>query len=86
MIILNDIAKEYIQGKTNVIVLNKLCLHVNYNENVGIIGPSGSGKSTLLNLIGLLEQPSSGSVKICNVDFNKGVKLTINEKRENGKK
>ena len=70
MIILNDIAKEYIQGKTNVKVLNKLCLHVNNNENVGIIGPSGSGKSTLLNLIGLLEQPSSGNIKICNVDFN----------------
>ena len=70
MIVLNDIAKEYIQGKTKVIVLNKLCLNVNYNENVAIIGPSGSGKSTLLNLIGLLEQPSSGNIKICNVDFN----------------
>ena len=70
MIILNDIAKEYTQGKTKVIVLNKLFLHVNYNENIGIIGPSGSGKSTLLNLIGLLEQPSSGNIKICNVDFN----------------
>ena len=70
MIILNDIAKEYTQGKTKVKVLNKLCLHVNNAENVGIIGPSGSGKSTLLNLIGLLEQPSSGNLKICNVDFN----------------
>ena len=70
MIILNDIAKQYIQGKTNVTVLNKICLNVNYNENVGIIGPSGSGKSTLLNLIGLLEQPSSGNIKICNVDLN----------------
>ena len=69
MITLNDIAKEYIQGKTIVKVLNKLCLLVNNAENVGIIGPSGSGKSTLLNLIGLLEQPSSGNIKICNVDF-----------------
>ena len=70
MITLKDIAKEYIQGKTNVKVLNKLCLHVNKNENIGIIGPSGSGKSTLLNLIGLLEQPSSGNIKICNIDSN----------------
>ena len=70
MITLNDIAKEYIQGKSKVKVLNKLCLQVNKNENVGIIGPSGSGKSTLLNLIGLLEQPSFGNIKICNVDFN----------------
>ena len=69
MITLNDIGKEYIQGKTKVKVLDKLCLHVNNNENVGIIGPSGSGKSTLLNLIGLLEQPSSGNINICNVDF-----------------
>ncbi len=52
-------------------VLNKLFLSVNNKENVGIIGPSGSGKSTLLNLIGLLEQPSSGDIIICNVDFNK---------------
>ena len=70
MIILDDIAKEYIQGKTKVKVLNKLCLHVNYNENIGIIGPSGSGKSTLLNLIGLLEQPTTGNIKIGKVDFN----------------
>ena len=53
MIILEDISKEYLQGKTNVKVLNKLFLRVKINENVGIIGPSGSGKSTLLNLIGL---------------------------------
>ena len=71
MILLNNIAKEYLQGKTFVKVLNKLCLHVNNNENIGIIGPSGSGKSTLLNLIGLLEQPSSGDIKILNVDFDK---------------
>ena len=70
MIKLNNIDKEYIQGKTKVKVLDKLCLHVNNNENVGIIGPSGSGKSTLLNLIGLLEQPSFGNIKICNVNFN----------------
>ena len=71
MISLNNIGKEYLQGETNVKVLNKLCLIVNNEENVGIIGPSGSGKSTLLNLIGLLEQPSSGNIKICNIDFNK---------------
>jgi len=71
LITLNNIAKEYLQGKTNVKVLNKLFLSVNNKENVGIIGPSGSGKSTLLNLIGLLEQPSSGDIIICNVDFNK---------------
>ena len=71
MILLNNIGKEYLQGETNVKVLNKLCLIVNNKENVGIIGPSGSGKSTLLNLIGLLEQPSSGNIKICNIDFNK---------------
>ena len=71
MIILNDISKVYLQGKTTVKVLDKICLNVNNNEHVGIIGPSGSGKSTLLNLIGLLEHPSSGSIKICDVDFNK---------------
>ncbi len=71
MINLRDIDKQYLQGKTPVKVLNKLCLHVKDNENVGIIGPSGSGKSTLLNLIGLLENPSSGNITICNVESNK---------------
>ena len=70
MIKLDNIVKEYIQGNTKVKVLNKLCLHVNNYENIGIIGPSGSGKSTLLNLIGLLEQPTSGNITICQVDFN----------------
>jgi len=71
LINLRDIDKQYLQGNTPVKVLNKLCLHVKDNENVGIIGPSGSGKSTLLNLIGLLENPSSGNITICNVESNK---------------
>ena len=71
MISLNNIAKEFLQGKTTVKVLDRLFLHIKNKENVGIIGPSGSGKSTLLNLIGLLEQPSSGDIKICNIEFNK---------------
>ncbi len=71
MISLNNIAKEFLQGKTTVKVLDRLFLQIKNKENVGIIGPSGSGKSTLLNLIGLLEQPSSGDIKICNIEFNK---------------
>jgi len=71
LISLNNIAKEFLQGKTTVKVLDRLFLHIKNKENVGIIGPSGSGKSTLLNLIGLLEQPSSGDIKICNIEFNK---------------
>ena len=70
MINLRDIDKQYLQGNTPVKVLNKLCLHVKDNENVGIIGPSGSGKSSLLHLLALLDEPTKGKIKIGGQDTN----------------
>ncbi|GAC42381.1 amino acid ABC transporter ATP-binding protein [Paenibacillus popilliae] len=48
----------------DVPILKGINLHVNKGETVVIIGPSGSGKSTLLRCLNLLEQPTSGSVRI----------------------
>ncbi|MCL5260806.1 MAG: ATP-binding cassette domain-containing protein, partial [Gammaproteobacteria bacterium] len=73
------LAKTYAEGKLNVEVLRELNFTVNSGEMIGIIGPSGSGKSTLLHLLGGLDKPTSGSVKIMDVDIN-----TISEK-EKGK-
>ncbi|WP_158840204.1 ABC transporter ATP-binding protein [Saccharothrix deserti] len=57
---LRDVGREY-QG---VVALRDVSLTVEHGELVGIVGPSGSGKSTMLNLIGTLDRPSHGEVRI----------------------
>jgi len=51
-------------GKRQVVALESINLHVARGEMVSIVGPSGSGKSTLLNLIGGLDRPTSGEIRI----------------------
>jgi putative ABC transport system ATP-binding protein len=71
-----DLCKTYILGDLEVEVLKAINLTVNQGEFVSIMGPSGSGKSTLLYLIGGLDQPTSGSIKI------KGRELAAMKDRE----
>src|SRR6266849_1357731 len=63
MIELADVTKQF-EGKRRVIALDHVSLTIPRGELVSIIGPSGSGKSTLLNLIGGLDRPSSGEIRI----------------------
>ena len=58
---LKDICKSYLQGKEPVPVLHHIDLSVEEGEYLAIMGPSGSGKSTLMNVIGLLDQQTSGT-------------------------
>ncbi|MFI5891219.1 ABC transporter ATP-binding protein [Actinoplanes sp. NPDC051513] len=58
---LTGVTKTYAGGVTAV---RSVDLAVEYGELVAIVGPSGSGKSTMLHLIGTLDRPSQGSVKI----------------------
>lgn len=60
---LEGIGKEY-AGPPTTRALNDVDLRVDCGEFVGIVGPSGSGKSTLLNLIGALDRPSEGVLRI----------------------
>lgn len=70
MIKLKDITKDFYDGDTRVNVLKSTDLSIEPKEFVAIVGPSGSGKSTLLTIIGALQNPTSGSVKIDGEDIS----------------
>lgn len=65
---LKDVRRSYQSGATMVEVLHGIDLTVKAGEMVAIIGPSGSGKSTLMNIIGCLDNPSSGSYQVMGQD------------------
>jgi putative ABC transport system ATP-binding protein len=63
MISLSHVFKVF-DGKRKATALETIDLHIERGQVVAIVGPSGSGKSTLLNLIGGLDRPSSGEIRI----------------------
>ncbi|MEN8122571.1 MAG: ABC transporter ATP-binding protein [Bacteroidota bacterium] len=74
MIVELDKISKYYQNPGTLVkqeVLNELSLNVNKGDSIAIIGPSGSGKSTLLNIIGTLDIPNSGIVKLNGNEINK---------------
>ena len=82
----NNICKIYGSGETAVRALKKVSFSVPKGEYVAIIGESGSGKSTLLNMIGALDTPTSGKVKIGGKDIFSmdDRKLTVFRRRNIG--
>ena len=64
LIELKNITKCYKIGQIQVNALNGVDLSIENGEFVSIMGPSGSGKSTLLNVIGCLDQPTTGTYKL----------------------
>ena len=64
---LERVTKEY-PGSPPVQALDEVSVAVAAGELVAVVGPSGSGKSTLLHLIGTLDRPSSGTVRVTGLD------------------
>ena len=61
---LQNVIKTYVMGKNEVHALRGISFDIQQGEFVSIMGPSGSGKSTCMNMIGCLDRPTSGIVKI----------------------
>lgn len=65
-----NVKREYQTGDMVTVALAGVSLQVRRGEFVAIVGPSGSGKSTLMNLIGCLDRPSAGEVRIAGKDIS----------------
>ena len=71
MLELQDIAKVYKAGQTEVPALRGISCRIEDGEMVSITGPSGSGKSTLMNIIGCLDKPTSGRYRLDGIEVDK---------------
>jgi putative ABC transport system ATP-binding protein len=63
---LNNVTKKFTKGKEVIDIFEDLNLNIEQGEFLAIMGPSGSGKTTLLNLLGGVDQPTSGEVSFAN--------------------
>ncbi len=59
-----DLTKVYLRGAEQITAVNSVSLSVKKGEFASIIGPSGSGKTTLVNLLGCLDNPTSGELRL----------------------
>jgi putative ABC transport system ATP-binding protein len=66
---INGVHKYFTRGSERIDVLKGVNLDIEKGEFLALMGPSGSGKTTLLNLIGGLDQPSSGSIDVAGTDI-----------------
>lgn len=79
LINIDKVSKVYKIGEVEQKALDNVSLNIDAGKFVVILGPSGAGKSTLLNLLGGLDQPTSGTIKVDGKDISK---LTSNELAE----
>ena len=60
----NDLTKIYHRGIEEIVSVNHVSFQINKGEFISIIGPSGSGKTTLINLLGCLDNPTQGDLRL----------------------
>ena len=65
-----NLTKIYGSGETAVRALDRLSVELQAGEFVAVMGPSGCGKSTLLNMLGALDQPTEGTVRVAGEDLS----------------
>lgn len=76
----SQVIKSFQMGHETILALDRVDLRIEQGEHVSIIGPSGSGKSTLMNILGLLDQPTSGTYHlegraVASLDDNERAKM-----------
>ncbi len=71
MISCKNLIKDYVEGDNVTHVLKKVSFEVKKGEFVAVMGPSGSGKSTIMNILGLLDEPTSGTYLLNDKDVSK---------------
>lgn len=69
MIVTTDLSRHYTMGDTQIFALDRLSLTIPEGQAIAVVGTSGSGKSTLMHLIGALDTPTSGSLRIGDVEL-----------------
>jgi putative ABC transport system ATP-binding protein len=68
---LHEVSRTFTVGDNDVVALDRASLRIAPGEFIVVLGPSGSGKTTLLNLIGALDQPTSGRVVVAGQDITR---------------
>lgn len=68
---MHNVTKSYRDGSSKILALNNISFNLPEGESMAIIGSSGSGKTTLLHILGGLDKPNSGEVRINNQILNK---------------
>ena len=81
---LADVVKRYRTGAEEITALDGIDFRAERGELVTIIGPSGSGKSTLLNMIGLLDTPTAGGVRLDGREVTEFSEDELTEERRSG--
>lgn len=84
VIALEDVVKRYQNGEETIEALKGVDFYADHGEMVTVIGPSGSGKSTMLNMIGLLDTPTEGSVRLNDRDVTDFSEDELTEERRSG--
>ena len=66
-----DVVKKYTMGEVEITALDKACFEINEGELVVIVGASGAGKTTALNILGGMDNATSGKVIVAGKDITK---------------